>query len=122
MYLEIIGKNHQIGFHNSDSGRVMRIFEDRFGKYKITFNEDDKPCLWKTFSNSSVCLPCIDEEYIVKLKEGKTVLIDEDVVKLKELNAHYYNKKHSDGTPQCIECVEYLLARGNTLDQMVIEE
>lgn len=39
----------------------------------------------------------------------------------KEMKAHYYNEHHTEGTPLCVECVEYLLARGHTLSDMQIE-
>ena len=80
--LVVVGKDYRMLKTDTNGYTPLRLFARGKGTYKITYDEDNKPYLYKMMNGTHAVLPFIDEKYVNHLRAGKTILIDEDIVRL----------------------------------------
>ena len=80
--LVVVGKDYRMLKTDTNGYAPLRLFARGKGMYKIAYNEDNKAYLHKIMDNSIETIPLFNEEYVNHLRAGKTILIDEDIVRL----------------------------------------
>ncbi len=73
---------------NKEGFKPIPFFGNSKGTYKLSFNDDNVPCLWKFSKKDACCVPHIcltgkdgeEASAAEHLEKGGTIIVDEDVL------------------------------------------